>query len=184
MYGLTKYLCETVMFSYSKLSRINFIALRYFNASGSEYKSKIGELHFPETHLMPKVCQKLINNQTISVYGNDYETKDGTCIRDFVHVRDIALAHIVSLQTVMRRRVNSVFNVGTGKGYSVLQIIKFFENTLGKKGKIKFSKRRAYDPQYLVANTSLFSEQFKWKAKYSSINNIIESEVAWRKLIE
>ncbi len=184
MYGLTKYLCETVLLSYSKSSKVNFIALRYFNASGSDYNSKIGELHFPETHLMPRVCQKLINNQTINIYGNDYETKDGTCVRDFIHVRDIASAHIVSLKTVMKKKVNKTYNIGTGKGYSVLQVVKLFENKLGKKGKISFSKKRDYDPQYLVANASLFSKIFKWKAKYSSINNIIKSEIEWRKLIQ
>ena len=105
MYGLTKYLCETVLLSYSNSSKVNFIALRYFNASGSVYNSNIGELHFPETHLIPKVCQKLLNNQTINIYGNDYETKDGTCVRDFIHVRDIALAHIVSLKMVMKKKL-------------------------------------------------------------------------------
>jgi len=179
-YGLTKLLCENSIKTMKKIDDIDYIILRYFNASGSDFKSKIGELHYPETHLIPKLSIAYCQKNDFYVYGKNYKTRDGTCIRDFIHVLDLAEAHVISLKYILNHNTAETYNLGTGKGHSIKKIIRFFEEITKTKITIKYSKARMYDPKRLVADPKKFNLQFKWKANRSDLQNIIFSELKWR----
>ena len=181
-YGLTKLYCENLINHYALSDSWDFVILRYFNAAGSDYESNIGELRDPETHLIPRISEQILQKKTISVFGNQYRTKDGTCIRDFIHVKDIASAHTICVQHILKKNIRKVYNLGTGKGYSVLEIIKNFEKKSNIDVKVKIARKRSKDPEKLVANPMLFKKQFNWKPIHSNIKNIIESEIFWRKM--
>tara|TARA_Y100000816_G_scaffold279703_1_gene252276 strand:- start:663 stop:1643 length:981 start_codon:yes stop_codon:yes gene_type:complete len=181
-YGLTKLYCENLINHFALNDSLNFIILRYFNAAGSDYDSGIGELRDPETHLIPRISEQILKKKTISVFGNQYKTKDGTCIRDFIHVNDIASAHVFSLRRILSKDMNKTYNVGTGIGYSVSEIIKIFKKLSEINIKVKIAKKRSKDPEKLIANPTLFKNHFNWKPKSSDIKNIINSEIYWRKM--
>ncbi len=181
-YGLTKLYCENLINHYALSDSWDFAILRYFNAAGSDYESNIGELRDPETHLIPKISEQILQKKTISVFGNQYGTKDGTCIRDFIHVKDIASAHTICVRHILKKNIRNVYNLGTGKGYSVLEIIQNFQKKLNMNIKVKIASKRSKDPEKLVANPMLFKKQFNWKPIHSNIKNIIESEIFWRKM--
>ncbi len=180
-YGKSKLAAEESIKYMGKLHQINYIILRYFNAAGADFDSKIGELHYPETHLIPNITNSIFNGNHIKIYGNDYQTRDGTCIRDFVHVEDIADAHFISLKYLLNKRVKEIYNIGTGKGSSVLKVVNKFENLLNTKYKVEYLKRRDGDPAILVADINKFQKKFNWKPSYSSLEKILSSEINWRK---
>lgn len=174
-YGETKLLMERILESYCRYAGLNAIALRYFNPAGAE--GNIGERHYPETHAIPRLLKALSDDSfTFGVYGNDYDTPDGSCIRDFIHIYDLVEAHIDCIQYLNTDKGFHAFNVATGSGTSVLELIRTAEEVTGKKLNYEIQPRRAGDPARLVADPTLIFEQMGWKAKYN-IKDIIQS--AW-----
>lgn len=179
-YGLTKLHIEEYLKYYNKAYNLNYVSLRYFNACGS-YKD-LGENHKPESHLIPSAIKVVLNKKKILyLYGNDYDTNDGTAIRDYIHVEDLALAHIYSLEALLDKKFSAeVFNIGNGYGYSVMDIIKTIEKTTGLPVPISIKPRRLGDPPVLVANTEKIQAQLCWKPIHN-IESIIESAWNWHK---
>src|SRR6185312_1021824 len=148
---------------------IRSISLRYFNAAGADPEGQIGEDHNPETHLIPLVLSAASGGDPITVYGTDYETPDGTCIRDFIHVSDLADAHVFALKALQKQCNRPSYNLGTGNGYSVRQVIKAAEAVTGQKVRVKEGPRRPGDPPRLVADASRAREEVGWKTRYSGL---------------
>ena len=181
-YGHSKLLIEEMMDWITTVSKINFVALRYFNAAGASMDLDIGERHDPETHLIPLTLMSARFGNEINVFGNDYQTPDGTCIRDYIHVLDLADAHIKALNYLQNGGESTKINLGTGHGTSVMEIINQVEKTTGQKCQVKIGPRRPGDPAILVADNSKALELLGWKPKYSQIDNIIET--AWNWLVQ
>lgn len=177
-YGETKLAMEKLMKWCSKAYDMRFVALRYFNACGAHPNGIIGELHDPETHLIPLVLQvPLGTRKTIYVFGDDYDTPDGTCIRDYIHVLDLADAHIKALEYLKADNPSNIFNLGNGEGYSVLEIINAAKNVTKLPISVTVDKRRPGDPARLIANNAKAKEILGWEPKYTDIEEIISS--AW-----
>lgn len=177
VYGETKAMFEKILTWYDKIFGIKSIALRYFNVAGADPSGLIGELHDPETHLIPVILKSVINKIPIKVYGNDYPTKDGTCIRDYIHVNDLALAHILSLEALLNGKDSTVFNLGNGSGFSVLDILNAAKEVIGKKVIYEVAERRAGDPSVLVASSEKIVDELGFSYKYASIKEQIQT--AW-----
>lgn len=174
-YGETKLLMERILENYCKYANMNAIALRYFNPAGSQ--GEIGERHYPETHVIPRLLRSILDSSfQFSVYGDDYDTPDGSCIRDFIHINDVVDAHIQCIDYLHRNSGFEVFNIGTGKGTSVFELIKISEEITGKKLNYFTKTRREGDPAKLIADPSKIKEKMNWASRYS-IQDIIES--AW-----
>jgi UDP-glucose 4-epimerase len=178
-YGKGKLCVEFALADYARAYGLQYISLRYFNASGALPEAGLGEQHFPETHLIPKILHALYTNASCSVFGTDYETPDGTCIRDYVHVLDIAQAHIKALEHLMATGMSDCFNLGTGKGASVLEMINVIQKLSGKKLSIDFHSRRPGDASTLVANPSKAYQILGWKPQQSSLEQILSSALRW-----
>ncbi|KYD11716.1 UDP-glucose 4-epimerase GalE [Heyndrickxia sporothermodurans] len=178
-YGRSKLMVENILEDFSKAYGLNYIVLRYFNAAGAHESAEIGESHDPETHLIPIILQHLLGQrEKISVFGTDYDTPDGTCIRDYIHVTDLATAHIKALHALLDgQKQTAVYNLGNGKGYSVKEVIETCEKVTGKHANIEFAERRPGDPARLVASSNKIFEELGWKAE-RNLEQIIES--AWR----
>lgn len=166
-YGRTKLVCEQLLDDCDKAHGIKNIALRYFNAAGSDPSGLLGEDHDPETHLIPNVINALVNDGTIEVYGNSYATTDGTCVRDYIHVNDLADAHIKALEHLFKTNKSNQFNIGTGKGSSVLEIIELAKKITNKDALVKISAARAGDPPILVANATKAQSVLGWSPKFT-----------------
>lgn len=177
-YGHSKLLCENIIATLVKISALNCITLRYFNAAGADPESEIGELHNPETHIIPLAIQAALHGSTLNINGSDFETPDGTAIRDYIHVNDLADAHIKALNLLLQTGKSCSINLGTGKGTSILEIIDNLE-ILGLKAKIMFQNRREGDPPILVANPSKALTELDWYPKCSSIRSILETAINW-----
>ena len=177
-YGETKLAMEKLMRWCEKAYGITWVALRYFNACGAHENKLIGELHDPETHLIPIVLQVAQGKRdTIRVFGNDYDSKDGTCIRDYIHVNDLADAHIKALNYLYDKGRSDIFNLGNGTGYSVLEIIEAAKKITKKPIHVTMDLRRPGDPAKLVANSNKAKSILGWQPRYTSIEGIIET--AW-----
>ena len=177
-YGETKLAMEKMMKWCSQAYGMSYVALRYFNACGAHPNGKIGELHNPETHLIPLVLQvPLKKRNAISVFGTDYPTVDGTCIRDYIHVCDLADAHVKAIQYLMDGNPSEIINLGNGEGYSVFEIIKAAEDVTHQPIPTILCDRRAGDPAKLVACNQKAQEVLGWKPKYTDIKEIINT--AW-----
>lgn len=177
-YGKTKLAIEWALEDYHRAYGLNYVIFRYFNASGAHHSGQIGECHLPETHLIPIILQHLNGDrESIAVFGTDYDTLDGTCIRDYIHVTDLASAHILGLNALLNNNLtNEVFNLGNKRGYSVLEIIETCEEVTNKKAKVIFEERRMGDPDRLVAESKKALEILKWEPKYN-LKEIIST--AW-----
>ncbi len=177
-YGETKWIFEKVLQSYRDLGRLNFISLRYFNAAGAAPQGDLGEDHVPETHLIPLVLKAAITGSSISIFGTDYDTPDGTCIRDFVHVTDLAQAHISALHRLEKGAASGIYNLGNGSGYSVKEVIETTRKVTGKRVVSIESSRRPGDPARLVASSEKIRKELGWIPKYPNLETIVET--AWR----
>lgn len=178
-YGRTKYMIEQVLADYHKAYGLCYCALRYFNAAGADMEAEIGEWHFPETHLIPLLLDVALGKKEYAdILGADYPTEDGTCVRDYVHVTDLAMAHILALEYIERNANSDVFNLGYGKGYSVKEIIDIVEGVTEKKLKKMVRNRRDGDPPILVANAEKARNVLHWKSQFS-IQEIVESAWLW-----
>ena len=159
---------------------LNATCLRYFNAAGAHKSTEIGESHCPETHLIPNILMSALSKtNTLKVFGDDYPTHDGTCIRDYIHVTDLAQAHLLGLNYMNKVKGFSAFNLGNGSGFSVLEIIKKFQIIGDINVEYKVDLRREGDPAVLVADNELAKSLLKWDPKYEDINEIIKSAWLW-----
>lgn len=177
VYGETKSMFEKILVWYDKIFGIRSISLRYFNAAGADPEGKIGELHDPETHLIPIVLQAALGKRELKVFGDDYPTADGTCIRDYVHVNDIAYAHILALEALAKGAKTNAYNIGNGTGFSVLDIINSAQEVVGAKIPHTIGAKRAGDPAVLVASSQKIRDELGMVFKYSDIKYQIKS--AW-----
>lgn len=178
-YGETKLMFEKILKWYEKAYGLKSISLRYFNAAGAS--DRLGEDHQPETHLIPNVLKAALdNNSPVQIFGNDYPTKDGTCVRDYVHVIDIARAHILALSK-LDELSGRIYNLGSGNGYSVLEITQEARKVSGIEIPIIYSPRRAGDPAILLASSTRARSELGWKPKFTELDVIVES--AWRWII-
>ena len=178
-YGETKLAMEKMIKWVEKAHNIKYVALRYFNACGAHENGKIGENHNPETHLIPNVLKvPLGEKECINVFGEDYKTPDGTCIRDYIHVIDLAQAHILAMKYLREGNKSDVFNLGNGVGFSVKEIIEATRKVTGKEIKAVISERRPGDPDILIASSEKAKKILGWEPKYTSIEKIIDT--AWQ----
>ena len=180
-YGETKLSMEKMFRWVDVAHNIKYVSLRYFNACGAHISSKIGEAHSPETHLIPNVLKALISDNEINVFGDDYATEDGTCVRDYIHVTDLANAHILAVEYLAKGNDSNIFNLGNGVGFSVKEIISASEKVTGKKAKVNIGQRRAGDPDVLIASSDKARKILGWQPQYTDINKIIESAYNWHK---
>ncbi len=178
-YGASKLMVEQILDDFNKAYNINYTALRYFNASGADPDGELGETHEPANHLIPIVLEKYMNNEEVEVFGGDWNTKDGTCIRDYVHVVDLANAHVLALEKMLNTNQSKKINLGTGSGFSVLEIIKKSEEVIGDKIKYKIVNRRAGDPEMLVCDNNLAKEYLNWDIKFKDVKNHILHTWNW-----
>ncbi len=182
-YAYTKYKGEEIVKKYAKKYHYRYAILRYFNVAGASNSNKIGEIQRSYGHLIKNLAiQSLKKRPKIFIYGDDYNTKDGTCVRDYVHVSDLADIHIKSLKLINEKSKSVVFNCGYGKGYSVLDIVNIFKK-MNKKIIIKFSKRRPGDISQVYADIKKLNKILKWKPKHDDLKKILKSAFKWEKML-
>lgn len=181
-YGETKLSMEKMFKWTANAHGLRFVSLRYFNACGADESGKIGEAHNPETHLIPIILQ-VSNGQRefVSIFGNDYPTKDGTCIRDYIHVTDLAQAHILAVKYLMNGGNSDIFNLGNGVGFSVREVIETARKVTGHPIPVKDVERRAGDPAQLIASSEKAKKVLGWKPEHDSLEEIIASAWNWHK---
>jgi UDP-glucose 4-epimerase len=178
-YGRTKLMVEQILKDYDRAYGIRHVCLRYFNAAGADPDAEIGEWHEPETHLIPLVLQVAAGRRDyIQVFGTDYDTPDGTCVRDYIHINDLAAAHIAALDYLKDGGASTAFNLGNGNGFSVKEVIQTAERITGKSIKIIEGPRRPGDPPTLVGNADKARKILNWRPRYEHLDEIIET--AWR----
>jgi len=181
-YGQTKLDMEHMMSWVSRAHGLKYVALRYFNACGAHASGQIGEAHNPETHLIPLILQvPLGQREQISVFGEDYPTKDGTCVRDYIHVTDLAQAHILALDYLMNGGENDVFNLGNGVGFTVKEVIDVAREVTGHPIPAQMAPRRAGDPAQLIASSEKAVKVLGWKPEYNDLSAIVASAWVWHK---
>ena len=179
-YGETKLAMEKMMKWCDQAYGMKYVALRYFNACGAHENGLIGELHNPETHLIPLILQvPLKKRETIYVFGNDYDTKDGTCVRDYIHVTDLAQAHILAVKYLMEGNESNIFNLGNGVGFTVKEVIETARKVTGKPIKAVEEGRRAGDPAVLIASSEKAKNILGWKPEHADLEEIIASAWKW-----
>ncbi len=180
VYGETKLYYERILEKCERAYGLRYVALRYFNAAGADGDGTMGEDHQHETHLIPLVLKTALGKRkTIEVYGTDYQTHDGTCIRDFVHVEDLANAHILALEALNRGLKNSTYNLGNGKGYSVKEVLNAAKRITGKAIPWVSAERRAGDPPVLVASSERIKRDLGWGTQFPELTQIIRTAWAW-----
>ncbi len=178
-YGRTKLMIEQVLRDLDVAAGMKFIALRYFNAAGADPGGDIGESHTPETHLIPLVLRSILEDDyTLTVFGTDYRTHDGTCIRDYIHVNDLADAHILAVEALVAKGESAVYNLGNGRGFTVREVIEAVKQVTGKNPKVKEGPRRPGDPDVLVASSEKAMKELGWKPQMAELETIVET--AWR----
>ncbi len=176
-YGESKVMVETLLGWFDQIHQLTSVCLRYFNASGADPEAALGEEHEPETHLIPLVIRAAKTGNPVTIFGDDYATADGTCIRDYVHVNDLAQAHILAVDYLLNGGASDRFNVGTGAGSSVLEIIRTVEEVTGKAVPYVFGPRRDGDPPALVASSQKLRDRLGWSPHYADLRTIVSH--AW-----
>lgn len=180
VYGETKLAMEAMLNSYSRAYGLRFAALRYFNAAGADADAGLGERHDPETHLIPIVLEAALGKRrAITIYGQDYPTPDGTCVRDYIHVCDLAEAHLAALEYLNRGGESGAFNLGTGVGHSVREVIAVAKSVTGRDIPVEYGTRRAGDPPSLVASPKKAERLLGWKAQRGSLERIVSDAWKW-----
>ncbi len=181
-YGFSKLTFEGIMKAYDEAYGLKFIALRYFNAAGADPDEDIGEDHQPESHLIPIVLQAALGKRDhIELYGTDYPTSDGTCIRDYIHVADLSRAHLLALDALAQGKGSGVYNLGNGQGYSNRQVIETAAQVTGQKISVKEGPRRAGDPAVLVASSESIQKELGWNPRRPKLETIIADAWRWHK---
>lgn len=180
-YGKTKLVVEEMIADYSKAYGMSAICLRYFNACGADKQNRSGESHQPETHLIPNILKAIKNpNEVFKINGDDYPTSDGTCVRDYIHVTDLATAHVLALEKILKQdQIYKTINLGTKRGFSIKEIIQVAEKVTKKKVSIAIGKRRPGDPAVLVADNQEALKFLNWQPVHSDLENIITTAWNW-----
>ncbi len=179
-YGASKLMVERILQDYGRAYGLKFVALRYFNAAGADPEGEIGESHEPETHLIPLILGAASGKrQDIKVFGTDYDTPDGSCIRDYIHVYDLATAHLLALHYLEEGKESGFFNLGNALGTSVLEVVESVKKVTGRKFSITLADRRAGDPAKLVGSSEKAQQALGWKPLYGDINTIVEHAWKW-----
>ncbi len=178
-YGRTKLFIEDVLRDLDASDSLRSISLRYFNAAGADPSSAIGESHVPETHLIPLALRAVMDGDyALSIFGTDYNTPDGTCVRDYIHVNDLADAHVRALEDLLGNNATKVFNLGNGRGFSVREVVDAVKRVTGKAPRVKESPRRAGDPDVLVASSEKARGELGWNPEFTDLDRIVDT--AWR----
>lgn len=178
-YGESKLMVERILHWYHKVHGISYTVLRYFNACGAALDGSQGERHAPETHIIPSIMKAILENKSFQLFGDDYKTNDGTCVRDYIHVLDLAQAHILALEKLQKDQGEYTFNVGTGKGYSNKEIVTAVEKVSGKSVAIQVSPRRPGDANELVADATNIREELGFNPQYSDLETIVGTAWKW-----
>lgn len=180
VYGRTKLMIENILKDFDQAYGLKYVCLRYFNACGADPSGAIGEDHDPETHLIPIIMQVISGlRDKLVIYGEDYPTADGTCVRDYVHVHDLAVAHKLALDYLLAKESSGIFNLGNGNGFSVKQIIEAVRKVTGIEFPYTVGARRAGDPATLVASSNLARSVLSWQPRYNVIEDIIQTAWKW-----
>lgn len=181
-YGKTKYIIEQILQDYNKAYGLNYVSLRYFNAAGADLEVEIGEDRKVETHIIPLAIDTALGiNPILNIYGTDFNTKDGTAIRDYIHVLDLIQAHLKALLHIFEQKKSLILNLGSEKGFSVFEVVKEIEKLTQKKINLQFLERREGDPSMLFADSTLAKKTLNWHLKYSDLKTIITSAIKWHK---
>ena len=181
-YGATKLAVERLLADASAASDLGFSILRYFNAAGADAGGTLGERHQPETHLIPLVLQVATGErEAISIFGEDYPTPDGTCLRDYIHVSDLTRAHLLALEALLGGGGNTTYNLGNSTGYSVRQVIEAAREITGHPIPVRVTERRAGDPAILIADSSRIRRELGWKPCYERLDDIIRTAWDWHR---
>lgn len=178
-YAESKYIVEKILNWYYQIHGIGSAVLRYFNASGASLDASLGERHHPETHLIPKAIEAAMRNSTFTFFGDDYTTRDGTCIRDYIHVLDLIEAHVLTLKKLDQENGAYVYNVGTGKGTTNKEIVEMVKKVSGKDFPVQVKERRPGDVEETVADASKIKNELGFEPKYSDLETIIKTAWAW-----
>jgi UDP-glucose 4-epimerase len=179
-YGMTKWLTERILRDYDAAYDMRSVALRYFNAAGASPDAALGERHDPETHLIPLALRAATGElPELTVFGTDYDTPDGTCIRDYIHILDLCDAHVLALQHLSTGGESRAYNLGNGQGYSVREVINVAEGVSGRKVPVKYGPRRAGDPPRLVAEAAKIRKDWGWTPRYASLEEIVAHAWQW-----
>lgn len=182
-YGATKLAVERMLADNTAAGDFSYVSLRYFNAAGADPSGRLGERHEPETHLIPLVLQVATGQrQAIQIYGTDYPTQDGSCIRDYVHVCDLAQAHLLALEHLLRGGSSAVYNLGNNKGHSVREVIETARRITKRPIPAVEAERRPGDPAFLVADSSRIRRDFGWRPRYENLTHIIETAWVWHQI--
>ncbi|WP_010649170.1 UDP-glucose 4-epimerase GalE [Oceanobacillus massiliensis] len=182
-YGETKLTMEKLMKWTEHAHRLNYVSLRYFNVAGARESAEIGEDHRPETHLLPIILQTALNKRShVTIFGKDYDTPDGTCIRDYVHIEDLIDAHLLALNYLLEGGSSDIFNLGSNQGFSVKEMIETARIITGKDIPAIVGKRRSGDPSTLIASSAKAKQVLNWKPKRTSLNQIIQDAWNWHSL--
>jgi len=181
-YGRSKLMVEQIMDDFGNAYGLKSASLRYFNAAGADPDGELGEDHRPETHLIPLVLQTALNQrEEIEIFGNDYPTSDGTCIRDYIHINDLAQAHLLALERLLNGLPGGQYNLGNGDGYSVKQVIDVARQVTKKQIPSKIVKRRPGDPAVLIGSSEKAIKELGWRPQFTALNTIIETAWKWHK---
>ena len=179
-YGATKLMVERIFKDYNKAYGLNFVVLRYFNAAGADPDGEIGESHDPETHIIPLVLDAASGiRPDVKVFGTDYDTPDGSCVRDYIHVTDLASAHLLALHHLERGKPSDFFNLGNEKGTSVFEVVESVRRVTGRDFTATIAPRRSGDPAKLVGSSKKAQEVLGWKPKYADIDTIVSHAWKW-----
>ena len=179
-YGRTKYMVEQVLDDFKYAYGVEFVSLRYFNAAGADPEGELGEDHNPETHLIPLAIQAALGKrEEIRIYGNDYPTHDGTCIRDFIHVEDLAESHLLALKRLLNEKGGGTYNLGNGQGYSVREVIDITRRITGKPIRDRVVDRRDGDPAVLVGSSDKAKNELGWNPRFPDLESIVETAWHW-----
>jgi UDP-glucose 4-epimerase len=168
---------EKMLRWFDQIHQLTSVSLRYFNASGADPDGRLGEEHDPETHLIPLVLRAVLTGEPITIFGGDYDTPDGTCIRDYIHVNDLAAAHVLALDYLMNGGASEQFNVGTGTGHTVREVVRVVEKVTGRKVPYVVGPRREGDPPVLVAAAENLRGRLGWEPRYADLETIVSH--AW-----
>lgn len=181
VYGESKLLFEKILSWYDSLFSIKSVALRYFNAAGAAIDGTLGENHIPETHIIPAAMQRALRGESFSLFGSDYDTPDGTCVRDYIHVEDLAQAHILALQYLEKERKSNAFNLGVGKGYSNKEVVEMVKKITEIDFPVSIEPRRPGDPAILLADNKKSQEVLGFYPRYSDLETIVKTAWEWQK---
>lgn len=180
-YGESKLMVEKILCWYAKTKGLSFAALRYFNAAGAALDGSMGEKHEPESHIIPNIMKALLKKQPFSLFGDDYKTQDGTCVRDYIHVLDLVESHVLAINKLTKTPGCYFYNVGTGKGHSNKEVVEIVKKVTGRDFEVKIAQRRPGDADILIADPTKIKKELGFEPRHSDLQTIIESDWQWHK---